>query len=677
MENFKTIPALALFCLCLSLHAVLADNYYVSSFGSDLTGDGSQGNPWLTLTHALSSINGTPSNPHTIFVEVGFYSPAYTGEPFPIHLKSYVSLQGAGANQTILTPVDDVVTIVSRIFNSDSISNVNIDGFTIQNGTALSDSGGAVQISNCQNISITNCSVRSDTATFGGGISISNSSNIAIANDSISNNYASNHVDWTSYGGAIYINQSSEIIISNNSIDNNVSNAQVAMGGGIYINHSSFITVKDNRIDSNYAYNNFGGGGQGGGIAAEESEFILITQNVIVDNHAWGDAGLVGGVDLRSNKSMICYNTISENGSSNYFSSIAGGLFCSKSSVILGNLIDNNFTFGFGGGVAINGKVLIIRNTITNNKAYAAYDIVYTTGGGGIGCGNSGIIGSSKNNGNNIYGNIGQFRVDPNTVINRGNQLAQQNSTTSTISAKYNYFGSGIIPHTEEEVYGNFDIDPYLSTPIDFDSTNLVVVPSPIQFDTVLTNQSDSIEVVFFNVTNSLHDSIEVYSLIHNNPVFDFSESSFTLSPIGRYEIISTMNSAIAGEYRDTLNILTNIGNFQIEIMGICVDTVTAIENRSNTLPRKFSLKQNYPNPFNPATTIEYSIPLKGIVKIVVYDIVGAKVRTLVNKEQIAGDYKTVWDGKNDLGKHVSSGVYLYKIQTQRFSSTKRMVLLR
>jgi len=88
-------------------------------------------------------------------------------------------------------------------------------------------------------------------------------------------------------------------------------------------------------------------------------------------------------------------------------------------------------------------------------------------------------------------------------------------------------------------------------------------------------------------------------------------------------------------------------------------------------------LEQNYPNPFNPETRIAYSIPLKCNVKLAIYNINGQLVKSLQNGEQIAGYYTKIWNGKNNRGEMVSSGVYFYRIQTDNFVQSKKLILLR
>ena len=94
-------------------------------------------------------------------------------------------------------------------------------------------------------------------------------------------------------------------------------------------------------------------------------------------------------------------------------------------------------------------------------------------------------------------------------------------------------------------------------------------------------------------------------------------------------------------------------------------------------LHEDFLLLQNYPNPFNPETIIKYSLRQPEHVKLTVYNALGQKVRTLVDQPQEAGEKMIIWDGKDDRGEEVSSGVYLFRLRAGDFEATKRMVLVR
>jgi len=93
--------------------------------------------------------------------------------------------------------------------------------------------------------------------------------------------------------------------------------------------------------------------------------------------------------------------------------------------------------------------------------------------------------------------------------------------------------------------------------------------------------------------------------------------------------------------------------------------------------PERFTLYQNYPNPFNPVTTLRYDLPKNSLVTIIIYDMMGREVKTLINQTQDAGYRSVIWDATNDYGKPVSAGIYLYQIQAGEYISTKKMGLLK
>jgi hypothetical protein len=87
------------------------------------------------------------------------------------------------------------------------------------------------------------------------------------------------------------------------------------------------------------------------------------------------------------------------------------------------------------------------------------------------------------------------------------------------------------------------------------------------------------------------------------------------------------------------------------------------------------SLKGCYPNPFNPTTTISFSIKEKAPVELVIYNILGQKVRTLVNQPLEPGEHSIVWNGTDNKGRSVASGIYFYRMKAGNYSETKKMVL--
>jgi photosystem II stability/assembly factor-like uncharacterized protein len=93
--------------------------------------------------------------------------------------------------------------------------------------------------------------------------------------------------------------------------------------------------------------------------------------------------------------------------------------------------------------------------------------------------------------------------------------------------------------------------------------------------------------------------------------------------------------------------------------------------------PKAYALERNYPNPFNPTTTIRYSVPVDSRVVIRVYNVLGQEVRTLVNEVRSAGRHEVVWDARDDAGKSVATGLYLYRLEAKGFSQVRKMMLIK
>ncbi|MDZ7344552.1 MAG: YCF48-related protein [candidate division KSB1 bacterium] len=108
--------------------------------------------------------------------------------------------------------------------------------------------------------------------------------------------------------------------------------------------------------------------------------------------------------------------------------------------------------------------------------------------------------------------------------------------------------------------------------------------------------------------------------------------------------------------------------------------TITGMDDGnvdSKDLPAEFSLEQNYPNPFNPETTIRFAVPKTAQIKFEIYNLLGQRVRVLVDGQLPSGYHTAKWDGRDDAGRLLSSGFYFYRITTDDFSATKRLLFLK
>lgn len=111
--------------------------------------------------------------------------------------------------------------------------------------------------------------------------------------------------------------------------------------------------------------------------------------------------------------------------------------------------------------------------------------------------------------------------------------------------------------------------------------------------------------------------------------------------------------------------------------MRATVKTVTGIAEIDNRIPESFEVSQNYPNPFNPSTTIRYSLPEETYVSIKIFDVNGNYVADLADNHQNPGTYSITWNGKNNNGQSVASGVYYFNIKAGNFVKTTKMMLLK
>lgn len=136
-------------------------------------------------------------------------------------------------------------------------------------------------------------------------------------------------------------------------------------------------------------------------------------------------------------------------------------------------------------------------------------------------------------------------------------------------------------------------------------------------------------------------------------------------------------NKIIEGEepyYSIDYNFITGPSVHRLGDMSV----VGVKEEKNISRAEGFGLVANYPNPFNPTTTIEFSVPERSVVKVEIFDMLGRKVSTLINNQELnPGMQRLVWNGKNDNGVQMVSGAYIYRISSDKFSVSKKMMLLK
>lgn len=147
------------------------------------------------------------------------------------------------------------------------------------------------------------------------------------------------------------------------------------------------------------------------------------------------------------------------------------------------------------------------------------------------------------------------------------------------------------------------------------------------------------------------------------------------------WEIITAGDALLQGGIINTLKTDENnrlwIGTSMQGVFVYNENGIVSVQNIGNWNISNFELAQNYPNPFNPATTITYILDKPAAVDLAVYNLLGQKIATLVNRKQAVGKYNVRWDGINYSGKQVSAGVYIYRLKAGEFVQTRKMLFLK
>ncbi len=191
---------------------------------------------------------------------------------------------------------------------------------------------------------------------------------------------------------------------------------------------------------------------------------------------------------------------------------------------------------------------------------------------------------------------------------------------------------------------------------------------------------NDGLEIVFNGAY--LHDELAI--LIEAEPLPEPwvkvvpRMGSIGAMSSGELEVTFNSQDVEIGTYSGTINIETNDpenGFIQIPVSLTVTDELSGVDEQE--LPSVVSLGGAYPNPFNPATNIKFATPRTGHVSLKIYDLAGRHVRTLVDGRKDAGYHNVMWDGTDQRGRGVASGAYYYRLQTDGFDQTQKMLLLK
>ena len=176
-----------------------------------------------------------------------------------------------------------------------------------------------------------------------------------------------------------------------------------------------------------------------------------------------------------------------------------------------------------------------------------------------------------------------------------------------------------------------------------------------------------------FIISTTGNDTLHASTVVSSNGRFVAKKTSFLIAPNGSFTDSLRFTADSAGTFKGYILVTSDATNKvtdTIVVIGVG-QKVTSVAMGS-AIPATFSMSQNFPNPFNPSTEINYQLPVTSRVTLKVYDVIGREVATLVDELKAAGSYTVEFDARN-----FSSGMYFYRIETNGFSDTKKLILMR
>jgi hypothetical protein len=501
-----------------------------------------------------------------------------------------------------------------------------------------------------------------NTATLGGAMYLLDCSGV-ISNNTISGNTVSTVIQ-PPYGGGIYLTGCADLVLSGNTI---AGNTGAQSGGGVYAQNSSNVSVDGGFISNNAA--SFQGGGVaainsqvgftsvefdhnnaaiGGGVAADDTSTVDITECRFL----WNTALIGGGVYAAAGGADVTYNLFVGNDAT----SSAGAFFLSSmsSGVIAGNTLDRNSSASGAGGMVLSScDIEVFNNIVSNSTGYGfsctgspypspSYNVVWNSSGGDYdGCSPG----------------VGSISADP---------LYVDTAVVDYHLAVHSpAIDAGRPGATYEDPDGSRgDIGRYGSHAFTMERPSYTKGLSvDVEVGNVILrwnkNPEDDIDryAVYRDSTSGFIPSASNFVMF--TAAGDTSANLGAPEDTSYYRVSAVDTSGYAGGYSDQemLDPATGAG-----------ENVVYYKNR---------LYQNVPNPFNPATLIRYELGERAEVTLVVYDVAGRRVRSLVSARQARGVYMIDWNGTNDQGARVSSGLYFYRLQAGAFVQTCKMILLK
>jgi len=626
-------------------------NYYVSADAQD-GGNGGVDTPFLTIQAAINAV----SNSDTILVASGIYS-----ENINFNGKNIV-IKGQDKENTIIDGNEEgtVVTFV----NAESNSAVLMD-FTIQNGVATTGDGGGI---NCRYSSPTlkNLIIKNNSAiSDGGGICCYNGSSPIVKDVKLFENNAG-------WGGAFFCaEEESNPVLTNVLISNNSG-----LNGAVCIWNDAnpifnYVTIADNGFFSENI-------GDESGFHNEFDNTNVIISNSILWGNEMPPSGQIANV--------VISNSLIEEGAEGegniapnplFINSTALDYHLSEFSPALGGASITDIVTG-----DINGNSR--PNPVGTNPDMGAYESELSDA-------ESVLYGDVTLNGTvssfdaaNILRHVVQLDTLSSLSAYMGD--VSQNNELSSLDASYILqYVVGLVdelPYVQEEetvFSGGLIMDDMGAVPGMTVEVPIRIMESDnniYSFKATLNYDHTQIALDTIRTGDYLGDFLMKHNIIDDGKAL---VASYGYSPNSNSDILAIATFTVLEQFDNITSI--SISDLKIndqKFSGISANAnVGYVLGIDGSIPQIFSLHQNYPNPFNPVTKIRYDLPKEEYVSIIIYDVIGRNIKSLINKKQNAGYRFVRWDATNNYGEAVSAGMYIYVIKAGEFRATKKMVLLK
>ncbi len=523
-------------------------------------------------------------------------------------------------------------------------------GFTITNGhcyEVAGNTGGGGICCYSSDIILRNLIVSNNTSdTWGGGIHIHEFSNATIEDVIIKNNLGL-------IGGGIAILES-EVFLTNIKV---LNNSALYEGGGIATIYSPLFIIENSQISGNSA------GTGGGGFYITDPVSLIVDNIIISDNYATGWGGGLAiyaddGDNIRVNNSVITGNSCGD---------VGAGIIVSSCDPIFTNVTISENSCEIGGGacwvqVALYG--VIARPTFINcimwNNTPHEIELDPTSGPNEVTIsytdlqgGEAGVVMQNGGTVNWLEGNINEDPLFASTGEHLYSLLEDSPcinagipDTTGLNLPEFDFAGNPRVFEGRIEM-GAYEFTTLIST--DFTAFYTEgTAPFTVEFTDLTSGYPTEWEWDFDN--DGIIDSYD------QNPVWTYNEE-------GYYTVTLTSSNAYNEDAVTKENYIHVLEYVSID---------------EDIMPTALQLIGNYPNPFYNKTRITYCLVNSGKTELVIFNISGQKIRSLINNNQPAGKHSVVWDGKDNSGNNVCSGIYFYQMkQAEKYTGLKKMILIK